>query len=378
MGEAMRDRTALVLGANAGQADLIRYLGEHGWRVTACAHRPGGAGAKLAHDFALVDINDRDGVTELARSIRADLVYSVSSDMAVPAVVEASSRLNLPHYFDHDLVALLDDKAALRAHLNERGLSVVPYRRVKAFADCADWTAFPCMVKPADSQGQRGVSRVNDAADFEAAVRRALDLSPTGTAIVEAWLEGVEISYNVLVADGRVVVNECSERLVHGEHLVGVPRGHLIPPVAVDQAVVDQGAGLVEAVTASLGVREGTLYFQMKTTPEGPKIIEIAPRLDGCHIWRLMKHARDLDYLDLAVRRLMGEDVSTLTAGRPADGVYELMFQQTPPGDVFAAADFPIPVDALYHEYRYEDGEKVLPINGRMEVVGYYVRRRSN
>ena len=97
MNDAKRDRTALVLGANAGQADLIRYLAEHGWRVTACAHRPGGAGAKLAHDFALVDINDRDGVTELARSIGADLVYSVSSDMAVPAVVEASSRLSLPH-----------------------------------------------------------------------------------------------------------------------------------------------------------------------------------------------------------------------------------------------------------------------------------------
>jgi len=378
MEDAMRDKRALVLGANAGQADLIRYLAEHGWRVTACAHRPGGAGAKLAHDFALVDINDRDGVTELARSIGADLVYSVSSDLAVPAVVEASSRLNLPHYFDHDLVALLDDKAALRAHLNARDLSVVPYRRGKALEDCADWSAFPCMVKPADSQGQRGVAKVNEAADFEAAVRRALELSPTGTAIVEAWLEGVEISYNVLVADGRVVVNECSERLVHGEHLVGVPSGHLIPPVAVDRAVVDQGAALVEAVVASLGVRDGTLYFQMKTTPQGPKIIEIAPRLDGCHIWRLMKHARDLDYLDLAVRRLMGEDVSALTAGRPADGVYELMFQQTAPGGAFSAADFPIPEDALHHEYRYEDGEEVLSINGRMEVVGYYVRRRSN
>ena len=205
MNDAMRDKTALVLGANAGQADLIRYLAEQGWRVTACAHRPGGAGAKLAHDFALVDINDKDGVTELARSIGADLVYSVSSDMAVPAVVEASERLNLPHYFDHDLVALLDDKAALRAHLNERGLSVVPYRRVKAFADCADWSAFPCMVKPADSQGQRGVAKVNDAAEFEAAVRRALDLSPTGTAIVEALVKQLDAHMQVQSAAGMAV-----------------------------------------------------------------------------------------------------------------------------------------------------------------------------
>src|SRR5690606_27775391 len=116
--------------------------------------------------------------------------------------------------------------------------------------------------------------------------------------------------------------------------------------------------------------------FQMKVTPDGPRIIEIAPRLDGCHIWRLMKLARDVDFLDLAVRRLEGEDVAAAAAGVPAKGVYELMFQQAAPGSIFQASDFPKPDDALYHEYRYEDGETILPINGRLEVVGYYVRKR--
>lgn len=370
------NRSALVLGANAGQADLIRYLGEQGWTVTACAHRPGGAGAKLAHDFRLQDITDVKGVTALARELGVDLVYSVSSDMAVPAVVEASAALGLPHYFDPALVALLDDKAALRAQLNANNLSVVPFVKARSMEDCAGWVSYPCMVKPADAQGQRGVAKVLSPEGFEAALANAISLSPSGTAIVEAWLEGVEISYNVLVVDGRVVVNEVSERLVHGDHLVGVPRGHLIPPVAVDVEVCAQGAALVEAVTAMLGVRDGTLYFQMKVTPDGPRIIEIAPRLDGCHIWRLMKLARDVDFLDLAVRRLEGEDVAAAAAGVPAKGVYELMFQQAAPGSIFQASDFPKPDDALYHEYRYEDGETILPINGRLEVVGYYVRKR--
>ncbi|MEN5113045.1 ATP-grasp domain-containing protein [Brevundimonas diminuta] len=370
------NRSALVLGANAGQADLIRYLGEQGWTVTACAHRPGGAGAKLAHDFRLQDITDVEGVTALARELGVDLVYSVSSDIAVPAVVGASVALGLPHYFDPALVALLDDKAALRAQLNANNLSVVPFVKARSMEDCAGWTSYPCMVKPADAQGQRGVAKVLSPEGFEAALANAISLSPSGTAIVEAWLEGVEISYNVLVADGRVVVNEVSERLVHGDHLVGVPRGHLIPPVAVDAEVCAQGAALVEAVTAMLKVRDGTLYFQMKVTPEGPRIIEIAPRLDGCHIWRLMKLAREVDFLDLAVRRLEGEEVAAAAAGVPAKGVYELMFQQAAPGSIFQASDFPKPDDALYHEYRYEDGETILPINGRLEVVGYYVRKR--
>ncbi|TFW13551.1 ATP-grasp domain-containing protein [Brevundimonas intermedia] len=366
---------ALVLGANAGQADLIRYLVQHDWSVTVCAHRPGGTGAKLANAFKLQDVSDVQGVTALAKEIRADLVYSVSSDIAVPAVVEASSALGLPYYFDPALVALLDDKAALRGKLNDAGLSVVPYVRARTIADCAKWSAYPCMVKPADSQGQRGVAKVMSADGLEPALQNAIALSPTGTAIVEGWLDGVEISYNVLVADGCAIVNEVSERLVHGDHLVGVPRGHLIPPVAVDEEVCRQGTELVEAVIALLGIKDGALYFQMKATSQGPRIIEIAPRLDGCHIWRLMKASRNLDFLDLSVRRLLGEDVSAAAKGDDPDGVYELMFQQAPPGTVFDASAFPKPKDAIYHEYRYEDGEPILPINGRLEVVGYYVRK---
>lgn len=373
-----KSRAALVLGANAGQADLIRYLIAHNWNVTACAHREGGTGAKLAHNFVLQDITDISGVARLAQEIGAEFIYSVSSDVAVPSVVGASSALGLPHYFDQELVALLDDKAALRAKLNANQLSVVPYVRARNIEACTGWSTYPCMVKPADSQGQRGVAKVLAAEDLEAALVNAINLSPTGTAIVEAWLEGVEISYNVLVADGRVVINEVSERLVHGDHLVGVPRGHLIPPVAVDSVICAQGAELVEAVTALLGIRDGTLYFQMKATSDGPRIIEIAPRLDGCHIWRLMKLARDVDYLDLAVQRLQGEAVTAAAAaGVPVDGVYELIFQQAEPGRVFQSRDFVKPEDALYHEHRYEDGETILPINGRLEVVGYYVRKRA-
>jgi hypothetical protein len=139
--------------------------------------------------------------------------------------------------------------------------------------------------------------------------------------------------------------------------------------------VVAEAQGLVRDVVALLGARNGTFYFQMKATPDGVKIVEIAPRLDGCHIWRLMTHACGIDFLALAVARLTGEGVAV--ERREPDGVYELMFQQVPPGTTFRAADFPPPPDALYHEHRYVDGQTVAPINGQLEVVGYYVRRRT-
>jgi hypothetical protein len=220
------------------------------------------------------------------------------------------------------------------------------------------------------------VAKIGGAAGLAAAVSDACAVSPTGSAIVEAFLDGVEISFNVLVAAGRIVICQVSERLVHPEPLIGIPSGHLIPPVAPRANELVEAERLVRRVTDSFGIASGTLYFQMKLTLAGPRIVEIAPRLDGCHIWRLMLHACGVDFLDQSVRCLLGEQVSVHARALPS-AVHELQFQQMPPGGVFRRKDFPVPRDALYHEYRYHEGETVLPVNGRMEVVGYYVRRRD-
>jgi len=367
---------ALVLGSNAGQADLIRHLAAAGWDVTACGNVRGSVGEREAHAFAPVDIRDVEAVAELARSRGVELVYSVSSDVAVPTVVEVSARLGLPYFFDPDIVMLFHHKPRLRRWLNQRDLGPVPFAEVHGPGDVADWATFPAIVKPADSQGSRGIAKVTDAAGLSRAIEAAVAASPTGTAIVEGFLAGVEVSFNVLVAKGDIIVIEPSERLVHPEPLVGIPSGHLIPPVRVAPEAIARADRLVRDVVSALGITDGTLYFQMKMTEDGPKIVEIAPRLDGCHIWRLMKHARGFDFIDLSVAALVGEPVAAPQA-KPLDGVYELQFQQMPPGGTFRSADFPAPADALYHEYRYADGEVVKPINGQMEVVGYYVRRQQ-
>ena len=361
--------TIVVLGTNAGQADLIRHMKARGWTVVGAAHVPGLPGEALCDRFERIDVRDVDAVCDLARRERADLVWSVSSDVAMTAAVAASERLGLPYFFGSEIVALFNAKHALRAWLDERGLSPVAYARVASPADAAGWSEFPAIVKPADAQGQRGMAIVEDADALAPAIAEALKHSDT--AILERYLTGTELSVNVLVAGGRIVIDEVSERLVHAGALYGIPWGHLVPPHNADEGQIAAVRALVRDVVEGLGIEEGCLYFQLKLTPEGPRIIEIAPRLDGCHMWRLILEARDIDFLARSVDVLLGKEVEP-QEGREA-GLHELIFQQAPPGTVFRAADFPA-ADAAHHEYRYTDGQTVQPINGQMEVVGYYVR----
>ena len=49
---------ALILGTNAGQADIISYLKQKGWEVHACGYRQEGPGCDLADEFHLADTLD--------------------------------------------------------------------------------------------------------------------------------------------------------------------------------------------------------------------------------------------------------------------------------------------------------------------------------
>ncbi len=364
-------QTILVLGTNAGQADLIRHMKAMGWRVIGASPVAGEPGQAFCDHVISVDIRDLDALAKVVSEEAVDLVYSISSDVAIGAAVALSERLGMPHFHGSEFIALLDDKAALRAFLNERALSPVPFARVTGPTDLAGWSTYPAMVKPADAQGQRGVVRVDAEADLAKAVAAAQEASKTRTAIVEGFLDGVEISVNLLVAGGEIRLEVLSERLVHGPEALGVPRGHLVPPQNVPPAERETALTQVRAIVAALGAPDGPLYVQMILTPEGPRVVEIAPRLDGCHMWRLIKAATGADLLAMTVAALTGAPVET--ADPTPKGAWELMFQQMPPGGPFDPAAFPIPEGAVHHEYRYAPGETVRPVNGRQEVVGYFV-----
>ncbi len=370
-------KRALVLGTNAGQADLIRYLKNDGWYVVGCSGRSGEPGQTLCDVFEKVDIRNVDALEPLVSNHDISLIYSISSDLAMKSVVALAERTGLPHFFDSPFIALLDNKASLRKFLADRRLSPVTYLEVGKPVEAEDWTSFPCVVKPADAQGQRGVQKVEDRSAFHEAVRDAIDSSPSGLAIVEDFLDGVEMSCNVVLQGGKPVLKVLSERLVHDFEKIGIPEGHLVPAISVSRKDQECAIELVDRVVAALDQTDGVLYFQMINSDTGPKIIEIAPRLDGCHMWRIIEQATGQNLIRLATEMLTGDKLIEKYAESSDPKKFELMFQQMAPGKKFDEADFPKPADCLYHEYRYAPGEIVQPVNGTLEVVGYYIRETT-
>ena len=67
-------RTILILGTNAGQADLIRHMKDIGWRVIGCAPGKGEPGQAFCDVVEHVDIVDLDALEAVARRHAVNLV----------------------------------------------------------------------------------------------------------------------------------------------------------------------------------------------------------------------------------------------------------------------------------------------------------------
>ena len=85
-------KTVLIPGAGYPQIDAIEYCKSKGYRVAGCSYRHGDAGEHLLDEFKQVDIKDAEGLAAFAQECGASLIYTVGSDVAMPAVMEASEK----------------------------------------------------------------------------------------------------------------------------------------------------------------------------------------------------------------------------------------------------------------------------------------------
>ena len=350
----------------------MRLLSAKGWTVYSCGHVSAGPGVDDSAGFFLVDILDVDAVASLVEELGVDMLYSVGSDIAMPTVAAVSERLGLPLFHSSELIEVLHRKVNLRGFFAEHHISEVPYAVLRSAADVAGFDAYPAIVKPSDSQGQRGITVVADAEEAIAALDDAIAASHTASAVIEKFLDGPEVSVHVFVVDGIVKFFLPSDRIVWDGPAVGVPAAHALPAEFLQPGDAEEIRRLVVATVDALGVTTGPLYFQLKMTAEGPRVIEIAPRLDGCHLWRLVEFATGFNILERCFDLLAG--ASWVEASDDVAHAVRLDFLLGSPDQAFDPDQWPAPeARVLFEEHQVEPGALPRSINPVVTRLGYRI-----
>ena len=365
----------LILGAGNAQIDAIEYCKSHGYEVVGCSYTTVDSGIPHLDYFEQVDIKSIEGVTELAEKYGVSAVYSVGSDIAMPTAMKVSEILGLPHFISYETAETCHSKGKMREILGPDFRGNASYILCSTLEEALEYNAFPGMMKPVDSQGQRGCFKVESADDIRAHFDASIDYSFEGKVIIEEFIDGPEVSVNAYMQDGELRFAIVSDRYAFDEYPGGIIKKHIIPSSFADKAAQEKTIDLAKRVASKIGVENGPFYCQIKLkNGTEPVILEITPRLDGCHMWNLIMHYCGADLLDACFRHLLeGEAVLTDNYDMP-DEEYCLEFMSKESNATFKGADFDTSKAEFVCSY-YKDGDRVLKVNGYIEKCGYMIYR---
>jgi len=279
-----KQKVIMILGGGIMQLPAIRTARVSGWRVIVAAKEMCPEAAELADHLEYVDLRSLSSIICVARKYRQkyglDGVFTAGTDFSI-TVARTAEEMGLPG-ISFETAFAATNKAKMRALFAEHRLPSPRFYAITSLKDCREAAAnlsFPVVVKPVDNMGARGVRRIDIKEELTTAAEEAMEHSAAAEVIVEEYLQGDELSLDAVVYSGKITICGVADRKIRFAPYF-VEMGHTIP-TAIDEQLADRVVNLFKRGIRALGINLGAAKGDIRLTPEGPVIGEIAARLSG-------------------------------------------------------------------------------------------------
>ena len=210
----MREKRLLILGSLEDLVILTKLAVSRGI-YTVVADGNDGEAKKYASKAYKVNLFDDELVDQIIREERIDHVLTSFSDILFELMVRISGRNGLPCFCKPDKMHYLRDKILMKEMFRELNIPYAAAQRItKNVIDEKEiHISFPCVVKPADGWGSKGLSVVHSLKELKEHLNDSMRLSTSGhEAMIETINMGYEINLMSWIKDGEVYLVEFGDR----------------------------------------------------------------------------------------------------------------------------------------------------------------------
>ena len=199
----------IILGAGVLTEPMIKRSSELGLHTIVFEFYKDAPGLRFADEVRQVNLKDIKLTVECAREVARHFhvkgVATCGAELAA-CVSSISRALSLPG-ISLEVVLECDDKMAMRHRLTEAGIDHVRWAHVHSLEEAlkaADKVVgYPCVLKPRDNCGSRGVKRVIDPEDLKNWFGTASGFSQLPGVLIEQYLDGPRQTIEMLVYGGE-------------------------------------------------------------------------------------------------------------------------------------------------------------------------------
>lgn len=281
----------LVVGGGGREHALVRKIKESK-KVDEVFCTPGNGG--ISYDAKCFDVaaTDIDGVVNLAKEIKADLVVVAPDDPLVAGMVDALNKAGFKTFGPRANAAIIEGSKVFSKELMQK--YNIPTAEYKVFDNAEEAieyikerNEFPTVIKADGLALGKGVIIPENLDDAIAGVKEIMEDKIFGASgnniVVEEFLTGPEVSV-LAFTDGKCVKPMVSsmdhKRALDGDKGLNTGgMGTVSPNPYYTQEVAKECMDKIFIPTINAMNNEGRtfkgcLYFGLMITPKGPKVIE--------------------------------------------------------------------------------------------------------
>ncbi len=302
----------MLLGGSRYLLPIIDAAKKLGIYTITCDYLPDNFAHKFSDEYCNVSIIDKEAVLNAAKELKIDGVMSFACDPGVATAAYVAEKLGLPSCGPYESVRILQNKGLFRKFLSDNGF-VVPvakgYTDIAKAVSEADQFNWPIIVKPTDSAGSKGVTRVDDPAKLEESIRYALSFSHCDEFIIEDFIEkkGFSSDSDGFSVDGELkFVSFSSQRFDEKADNPYTPSAYSWPS-SISAEHQEELRSEIQRLLKLLNMRTSVYNIEVRESTAGKAyIMEVSPRGGGNRLSEMLRYATGVDLITNAVRAAVG------------------------------------------------------------------------
>lgn len=370
----------MLLGGIRYLLPVIEEAHKLGIYVITADYLPGNIAHKYSDEYVNVSIIDKVAVLKVAQEKQIDGIMSFGVDPGVVAAAYVQEQMNLPAFGPYKSVEILQNKDKFRRFLADNGFNV-PWAfsfdsAEKAMAS-ADKFSYPLIVKPTDSAGSKGCTRVDDETCLPAALICAMEHSISGHVIIEEFIEqcGCSSDSDCFSIDGKLVFASFSaQRFDKNAANPYTPSAYSWPATyTVDQE--NELRSELQRLLSLLHMKTSVYNIETRVGMNGkPYIMEVSPRGGGNRLSEMLRYATGVDLVKASVCAAVGFPIECVKQ-TPYNGHWAEVILHSEKDGIFDS----LWIDETAHKNVVEEdlwvrpGDKVEGFRGANNAVGTLV-----
>jgi len=372
----------LMVGAGSCQLSAIRRIKELGYEVVAADYNPWTEAKEMADFQVLADTFDDEAILMAAKNYAVDGIMTTGTDQPVLVVAKTVEAMGLPGFIGTETALLVTNKKFMKRKFMEHGIATAKFALVKKDFMPAELEGMnpPFVVKPIDSQGQRGIFKVQGIQEIRDCFDEARRHSRSEEILVEEFYENEEITLSGWVTQGKVNIFTVTDRVsFSSDSHIGVCIAHDHPSKHLPR-YRDEIVALTQKICRVFSIAEGPIYFQFLVGDNGILVNEIACRLGGAYEDITIPLATGIDALKLNIEGSIDRAYDRTWAEKfrfePEKVCYTTQLFFCRPGIIAAMTPLkvvkklPFVIDAGYNVH---EGDFLKPIENAAQRAGFVI-----